>query len=80
MEADIQKQIVKIPVPKNLDGCGSCYGAETELYPCCETCDDVRNAYRDKGWAFTSAKDVAQVCRNRIYKNVHKLILKLVSK
>lgn len=62
MEAEVQKQIVKIDVPKNTNDCGSCYGAETDLYPCCETCEDVRNAYRDKGWAFTSAKDVAQVC------------------
>ena len=62
MEAEILNGIVTVPVPQNSNGCGSCYGAETDLYPCCETCDDVRSAYRDKGWAFSSAKDVAQVC------------------
>lgn len=63
LEAEIMKNIDKVPIPQNANGCGSCYGAETDLYPCCETCDDVREAYRDKGWAFGSAKEVAQVCR-----------------
>lgn len=33
-----------------LSTCGSCYGAETKEKPCCETCDDVKDAYREKGW------------------------------
>ena len=33
------------------DGCGSCYGAGEEG-ECCNTCADIRNAYRKKGWAF----------------------------
>lgn len=32
--------------------CESCYGAESNTHPCCPTCDDVRNAYRVKGWSF----------------------------
>eukprot|EP01048_Picozoa_sp_COSAG05_P016826 COSAG05_NODE_2218_length_3375_cov_289.130952_1_plen_232_part_00 len=34
--------------------CGSCYGAGDEGQ-CCNTCDDVRNAYRKKGWSFEQA-------------------------
>lgn len=32
------------------DECGSCYGAETEKLKCCNTCEEVQNAYREKGW------------------------------
>jgi len=31
-------------------GCGSCYGAETEEIKCCNTCDEVKEAYKKKGW------------------------------
>jgi hypothetical protein len=31
--------------------CGSCYGAQKPPNGCCNTCDDVRNAYRAVGWA-----------------------------
>jgi len=63
LEAEVQKQIIQIPVPQNTNGCGTCYGAENDRWKCCETCDDVREAYRDKGWAFSGSMDVAQ-CLN----------------
>ena len=34
------------------------------LRRCCNTCDDVREAYRHKGWAFTSALDIEQCKRD----------------
>lgn len=33
--------------------CMSCYGAEAANFPCCNTCDDVRQAYRQKNWHFS---------------------------
>lgn len=35
--------------------CGDCYGAQNDETPCCNTCDDVRRAYRNKGWTFRPA-------------------------
>merc|ERR1712008_321967 len=32
--------------------CQSCYGAENEKTKCCNTCNDVREAYRIKTWKF----------------------------
>ncbi|CAF0924347.1 unnamed protein product [Rotaria sordida] len=32
--------------------CESCYGAETAAHKCCPTCNDVKAAYRVKGWSF----------------------------
>ena len=34
----------------------SCYGAESEDMPCCTTCEEVREAYRKKGWAISNPK------------------------
>ena len=38
----------------------SCYGAETVEHPCCNTCEDVREAYRIKGWAFNNPSTIEQ--------------------
>eukprot|EP01130_Rhizamoeba_saxonica_P017710 TRINITY_DN8641_c0_g1_i1.p1 TRINITY_DN8641_c0_g1~~TRINITY_DN8641_c0_g1_i1.p1 ORF type:complete len:384 (-),score=71.40 TRINITY_DN8641_c0_g1_i1:43-1194(-) len=51
---------VDILSDKDDDNCGSCYGAETEENPCCNTCEQVREAYRKKGWAFSSLTKIEQ--------------------
>jgi len=43
--------------------CDSCYGAETAELRCCNTCEDVRNAYRNKGWAFKDPGSIEQCKR-----------------
>ena len=34
----------------------SCYGAESGDIQCCNTCEEVREAYRKKGWAISNPK------------------------
>jgi len=46
--------------------CGSCYGAETEELKCCNTCDDVREAYGKKGWAFHLSPGITQCTKDGI--------------
>eukprot|EP01135_Chromosphaera_perkinsii_P009930 Nk52_evm23s1967 gene=Nk52_evmTU23s1967 len=41
-------------------GCGSCYGAESEEFPCCNSCDDVQNAYARKNWEFVNPENIKQ--------------------
>lgn len=41
--------------------CGSCYGAEDETRRCCNTCEQIREQYRKKGWAFTNPERMEQV-------------------
>ncbi|KAJ4831065.1 hypothetical protein Tsubulata_043530 [Turnera subulata] len=41
--------------------CGSCYGAEMSDDDCCNSCDDVREAYRRKGWAVTNVDLIDQI-------------------
>ncbi|XP_065063686.1 endoplasmic reticulum-Golgi intermediate compartment protein 3-like isoform X2 [Rhopilema esculentum] len=48
--------------------CESCYGAETAELPCCNSCEDVRNAYRGRGWAFTDPESIEQ-CKREGWKD-----------
>jgi len=40
--------------------CGSCYGAESVTIKCCNSCEAVREAYRQKGWGFVNPDSIAQ--------------------
>eukprot|EP00252_Welwitschia_mirabilis_P013401 TRINITY_DN2948_c0_g3_i1.p1 TRINITY_DN2948_c0_g3~~TRINITY_DN2948_c0_g3_i1.p1 ORF type:complete len:386 (-),score=74.49 TRINITY_DN2948_c0_g3_i1:443-1600(-) len=42
--------------------CGSCYGAEASDDDCCNSCEEVREAYRKKGWALTNP-DLIDQCK-----------------
>ncbi|KAK9834138.1 hypothetical protein WJX81_001409 [Elliptochloris bilobata] len=43
--------------------CGSCYGAGASDEECCNTCDEVRSAYRRRGWGFTDPQQIAQCAK-----------------
>ena len=44
--------------------CGSCYGGVPPASGCCNTCEEVRQAYIRKGWSFSNPDGIAQVsCR-----------------
>jgi hypothetical protein len=47
--------------------CLSCYGAEAANIKCCNSCDDVRRAYRQKNWHF-SPYGVEQ-CKDQLNSN-----------
>ncbi|KAL5562908.1 hypothetical protein UlMin_032655 [Ulmus minor] len=42
--------------------CGSCFGAEASDDDCCNSCEEVREAYRKKGWAVTNV-DLIDQCK-----------------
>ncbi|KAK1318465.1 Protein disulfide-isomerase 5-4 [Acorus calamus] len=42
--------------------CGSCFGAEMSDDDCCNSCEEVRDAYRKKGWALTHL-DLIDQCK-----------------
>ncbi|KAF2317404.1 hypothetical protein GH714_021795 [Hevea brasiliensis] len=43
--------------------CGSCYGAEMSDDDCCNSCEQVREAYKKKGWALTGTHLIDQCIR-----------------
>lgn len=49
------------PDPTKQPGyCGSCYGCEQRPGQCCNTCDEVRDCYRSRGWALNSLNNIEQ--------------------
>ncbi|XP_033640918.1 endoplasmic reticulum-Golgi intermediate compartment protein 3-like [Asterias rubens] len=64
-DPDAAKELIKLAKKDELDPkrCESCYGAESKELKCCNTCEDVREAYRKKGWAFSTATEIAQCQR-----------------
>ncbi|KAK2584459.1 hypothetical protein KPH14_006835 [Odynerus spinipes] len=48
-----------------VETCGDCYGAANEEsgIKCCNTCEDVRKAYKDRQWAFPVPSTIKQ-CQN----------------
>lgn len=61
---ELGKVEVTVFDPNSLDPnrCESCYGAESEDIKCCNSCEDVREAYRRRGWAFKNPDTIEQ-CR-----------------
>ena len=49
----------------NRGECGSCYGAELVLDQCCDTCDEVYDAYARRGWTPPSNNAFTQ-CQRRL--------------
>ncbi len=50
--------------------CGSCYGAQTRADQCCNTCEEVREAYRIRGWAFANPEGIAQCGEEGFVKDI----------
>ncbi|KAL1812147.1 hypothetical protein DCAR_0624343 [Daucus carota subsp. sativus] len=42
--------------------CGSCFGAEMSEEDCCNSCEEVREAYRKRGWGVTNP-DLIDQCK-----------------
>ncbi|KAM0950478.1 putative endoplasmic reticulum vesicle transporter [Dioscorea sansibarensis] len=50
--------------------CGSCYGAEVSDSDCCNSCEEVREAYRIKGWALNNQELIDQCTREGFIEKV----------
>jgi hypothetical protein len=48
------------PLPENY--CGDCYGAASREGQCCNSCDDVRDAYGSRGWGIGELGTTAEQC------------------
>eukprot|EP00658_Telonema_sp_P-2_P056038 TRINITY_DN44533_c0_g2_i1.p1 TRINITY_DN44533_c0_g2~~TRINITY_DN44533_c0_g2_i1.p1 ORF type:complete len:402 (-),score=93.15 TRINITY_DN44533_c0_g2_i1:174-1379(-) len=75
---DINGNIIdlKNAATKHLDDkyCGSCYGAKkADGTKCCQTCEEVRTAYRLAGWAFTSPAGIEQCVREGFVEEINKI-------
>jgi len=42
--------------------CGECYGAEENAAACCNSCDELLNAYKKKGWNIDQVRLLSEQC------------------
>ena len=62
VSAQLRNDLDKMNDSKGNIYCGSCYGGLEPESGCCNTCDDVRQAYVNRGWSFSNPDAVDQVC------------------
>ncbi|KAL4249082.1 Endoplasmic reticulum-Golgi intermediate compartment protein [Abortiporus biennis] len=60
---ELRNDIDKINEQQQNNYCGSCYGGVEPEGGCCNTCEDVRQAYVNRGWSFSSPDAVEQCVR-----------------
>jgi len=59
--ADPRNDLDRLNEQRTADYCGSCYGGlTTSENGCCNTCDEVRQAYTHRGWSFHSPESITQ--------------------
>lgn len=60
--ADPRNDLDRLNEQRGSSYCGSCYGGLTNNPGgCCNSCDEVRQAYINRGWSFNSPDDISQV-------------------
>jgi endoplasmic reticulum-Golgi intermediate compartment protein 3 len=59
---DLKNPLDKMNDQKKEDFCGSCYGGVEPESGCCNTCEEVRTAYVNRGWSFNNPDAIEQVC------------------
>jgi len=58
---DLRNDLDKMHDSKSDKYCGSCYGGIEPASGCCNTCDEVREAYVNRGWSFSQPELIEQV-------------------
>lgn len=63
VSAELKNDLDKINEQKDVNYCGSCYGGLEPEGGCCNTCEDVRQAYMNRGWSFGNP-DAIEQCKS----------------
>jgi len=66
--ADLRNDVDKMNEAKTADHCGSCYGGLEPASGCCNSCEDVRQAYINRGWSFSNPDAIDQVPRRFFFR------------
>ncbi|GFZ42595.1 hypothetical protein JCM24511_00311 [Saitozyma sp. JCM 24511] len=56
----LKSDVERANVNQDPNYCGSCYGASPPENGCCNTCEEVRQAYVRKGWSFSDPNGIEQ--------------------
>lgn len=55
-----QGEAARLAATRGPKYCGTCYGGEPPASGCCNTCDEVRQAYVRRGWSFSDPDHIDQ--------------------
>lgn len=58
---ELRNDLDKLNEQRGSGYCGSCFGGQPPPSGCCNTCDEVRQAYVDRGWSFNRPDSIEQV-------------------
>ena len=58
---ELQNDLDRLNEQRQNGYCGSCYGGVEPESGCCQTCDEVRQAYVNRGWSFNRPDSIEQV-------------------
>lgn len=58
--AELRNDIDKMNDVEKDGYCGSCYGGLEPESGCCNTCEEVRTAYVNRGWSFSNPDAIEQ--------------------
>jgi len=61
--AELKSEVDKLGSAKEPGNCGSCYGGLEPESGCCNTCEEVRTAYVNRGWSFANP-DAIEQCKD----------------
>ena len=59
--SELRNDLDKMNDPKKDGYCGSCYGGLEPESGCCNTCEEVRQSYINRGWSFANPDAIEQV-------------------
>jgi len=59
--SELRNDLDKMNDAKKDNYCGSCYGGLEPASGCCNSCEEVRKAYIDRGWSFANPDAIEQV-------------------
>ncbi|WFD28178.1 ER-derived vesicles protein erv46 [Malassezia nana] len=62
IEKALEGEAARIAAERGPDYCGDCYGGEAPDSGCCNSCEDVREAYARRNWSFATPDEIEQ-CR-----------------
>ncbi|EGN98335.1 hypothetical protein SERLA73DRAFT_109778 [Serpula lacrymans var. lacrymans S7.3] len=57
---ELRNEIDKLNDQRSNGYCGSCYGGVEPEGGCCNSCEDVRQAYVNRGWSFNNPDNIEQ--------------------
>jgi len=60
ISGELRNELDRLNEQKSKNYCGSCYGGKPPEGGCCNTCDQVREAYVNNGWSFSNPDGIEQ--------------------